>query len=156
MRIIAGVMLLGLLLPIAACGDEEKDDHVRDDPSSASIDATEEPRQVATWSEAQARDQAEWLQAQTEPRLLEGARAQQFVEGIPPALKDEATELTSLDLDDTALLVAGFGECGNTGVAAVDGDTVTYTVRKLDDRQCAWAPTRVQVFAVATGLTLGE
>jgi len=140
------------LLPLAACGEEGD---VADDPTTTTTDITpEQPRLVASWSEAEARDQAAWLRANMTPRLLEGAQIERFVTGLPEPFAARAEELTATDPADTALLVAGFSECANAGEASIDGGTITYSVRRTAKYVCAWAPIRVQVFAVMRGLTL--
>jgi len=153
--------LLLLLLPLAACGNQDGD--AVDEPGTGSEPGgtithwvPADPRLVATWSEGQHRDQAPWLRAHLAPQILEGEEAKAFVADLPESLADEAEELLAVDLDELALLVAGFNKCGNAGQASVSGSVVTYEVRRIDKRNCVWAPTRIQVFTQLKGLRLEQ
>lgn len=156
-------LLLTLLLAVAGCGSETDDAPDGGSPPQGSPTVTEsesppaspaQPHLVATWSEAQARDLAGWLRSHTEARLLAGNQIDTFIAELPAALDPQ--ELADVDAATTALLVAGFSECGNGGRAVIEGDVVRHVVRKLADHTCVWAPIRVQVFAVPRDLRLAE
>ncbi|MFS3128129.1 hypothetical protein ACLM5J_06965 [Nocardioides sp. Bht2] len=158
MRIISGVLAVGLVFSLVACGD---DDSTGSDPPAQTPSSTEttlsEPRLVIEWGEGKWRDQSAWLEAHTEPKLLEGtSEIDQFVAGLPEEFLESAMPLQDVDATTEALLVAGFANCGKQGEARVDGETVSFVVRTAKDIQCVWAPLQVQVWAVPTGLTLAK
>ncbi|WP_235736758.1 hypothetical protein [Nocardioides alcanivorans] len=162
MKILPALVLLALLLPMAACGEDDDTPGTTPDRPTRTAStgqtgtaAPEQPAELVSWSESTARDQSEWLNSHMQPRLIEGPRIAQFVAGLPEQFAGEDA-LETIDTSTTALLVAGFSECANAGEASIEDGTVTYRVRKTDDYVCAWAPVRVQVFAIPAGVTLAQ
>lgn len=158
MKILSGVLAVGLAFSLTACGGD--DDSTGSDPPAQTPPTTTppsaaEPRLVVEWGEGKWRDQSAWLDAHTEPKLLEGTSAiDQFVGGLPVEFAESAVPLQDVDSSTEALLVAGFAKCAKEGAVVVDGTEVTFEVRKAGDFECVWAPIQVQVWAVPTGLTL--
>lgn len=157
MRIVSGLLALTLSLALTACGDDD-DGRGTDAPMpTTSAPTLVTPTLVVEWSEGKWRDQAAWLEAHTEPVLLEGtAEIDEFVGGLPEEFLESAMPLQDVDPETEALLVAGFANCGKQGEAQVDGETVRFVVSTAKDIQCYWAPIQVQVWSVPTGLTLAR
>lgn len=104
---------------------------------------------VATWSEADERSWASWLEPLTTPRLVTTEQERKALLSPVPTAASNADDVRAVDLEKYVLVVGGLNKCNEEGVVEASGSTVRYTIRKVSDVQCVWAPLTVDVWKVA-------